>query len=163
MHSDLKIKSLSRPPLLQSVYAEILRLIIPVFLTRYDERSHIRVNDWLLPKNKVSLVSSDPAQFDPEIWNSTDGQHPPAAFWPERFLVRKDADKGALPRNSTLLHNTDDNSAPHGRQLGTESSSPPTSDTDTETPRKLTLNGLNGSEIPYGGVSRACPGRLFAK
>ena len=105
-------------------------------------------------------MSSDPAHLDPEIWNSTDGQHPPAAFWPERFLVRKDADKGAVTRNTTLLHNAEDNLAP---QVGTESSSPPKSDTDTKTPREFTLNGRNGSWIPYGGGSRACPGRHFAK
>ena len=105
-------------------------------------------------------MSSDPAHFNLKsrivyMANILQQLSGPNDSW-----LRKDADKGAVPRKITLLHNTEDHPAP---QLGTESSSPPNPDTDTEIPRKFTLNGRNRSWILYGGGSRACPGRHFAK
>lgn len=163
LHSVFHINSLSDQPLLQSVYAEILRLYVRGFITRCPERSDLRINEWLIPKEKVILVSSDPAHFDPQVWNTANGLFPLTTFWPERFLVRKDAHRDILPRKTAPPLVAEDNLTPQETQLEPGHSSLATPDIDTKMPRKFTLNGLHGSWIPYGGGSRACPGRHFAK
>ena len=64
------IDILCRQPLLQSIYTEILRLYVRGYVARCPERSDLQINNWLYLKIKVILVSTDPAHFDPDIWNN---------------------------------------------------------------------------------------------
>lgn len=162
-HTVFDIDLLLRQPLLQSVYSETLRLYVRVFITRCPDRSDLRINDWLFPKNKVILVSTDPAHLDSTVWNTAEGLYPLTTFWPKRFLVREGVYKENPARKTAVLHNDESLLASHERKLEKTCSSPQTSEIDTKMPRKFTLNGLNGSWIPFGGGSRACPGRHFAK
>lgn len=113
--------------------------------------------------NKVLLISTDPAHFDPTVWNTAEGLYPLTTFWPKRFLVPEGVYNDSPARNTAVLHNDENVLASHERKPETKCSSPQTSGIDMKMPRKFTLNGLNGSWIPYGCGSRAYPGRHFAK
>lgn len=80
---------LLQQPLLQSVYAEILRLYVRGYITRSPSRSPLIINTHIFPKKSVYLASSDTAHFDPLIWNTRGGSHPISIFWASRFLVRR--------------------------------------------------------------------------
>jgi len=155
----LEVESLLRKPFLLSIYAETLRLYVRVYITRCPERSDLQINDWIFPKNKVILVASDPAHFDSQIWNTSNGRHPLNKFWAERFLLRAGDDSSGPVRNLEG-HNAEGSIKPLKGRLGQESNLQPAT---LKIPVRFTMNGLYGSWIPYGGGSRACPGRHFAK
>ena len=148
------VSTLLKQPLLQSIYAETLRLYVCGYITRSPSRSSLLVNNYVFPQNSVLLASSDPAHFDPLVWNTCAGRFPLSTFWSSRFVVRReDPDSGPLRR------------AQKGEEClqSKNSSSPAASSADAQSPARFSLNGLNGAWIPYGGGFRACPGRHFAK
>ncbi|KAF2444073.1 cytochrome P450 [Karstenula rhodostoma CBS 690.94] len=79
--------ALLRQPVLQAVYAEVLRLRghgMFVLKANHD----VNIQGWMIPKGSLVLASSTPAHMDSEVW-CTDGpqSHPPVdVFWPRRFL-----------------------------------------------------------------------------
>ncbi|KAL9128017.1 MAG: hypothetical protein Q9217_003211 [Psora testacea] len=157
--SLLDIESLMHKPLLQSIYAEILRLYVRGYITRCPDRSDLQINEWIFPRDKVILVSSDPAHFDPQIWNTKGGLYPLDAFWAERFLVyRNDPTSGPVRKDVDVKDY--DEAMPQDRQ---GKSSDLSSMEAVEASAKFTLNGLNGSWIPYGGGSRSCPASFDAE
>ena len=81
-------------PLLQSIYAETLRLHVATFIFRGPDRKDLHLGDWRIPQDSALLVSSYSAQTDPKTWSASgDSYCPPAnIFWAKRFL-RKTADK----------------------------------------------------------------------
>ncbi|KAF1977367.1 cytochrome P450 [Bimuria novae-zelandiae CBS 107.79] len=76
-------------PLLQSTYAETLRLHSASLITRTVKKTHA-LDSWILKLNHTVLVSSHVEHCSP-YWNTVDssgGNHPPEEFWAERFLVQ---------------------------------------------------------------------------
>lgn len=135
---DLNLKMIEKIPLLLSVYAETLRRLLAVHITRCAPDHDIRVNNWLLPRKKVMIVNTHLAHMDADVWNTRDGAHPLDTFWAERFLiypndpasgpVRKDLhDLPATPSSGKGEHKTE---KPH-----------------------FSVDGLQGSFIPFGGGS----------
>ena len=140
------IHLLTKNDLLQSIYAEALRLRVAAFIMRSPERADMRINEWLIPKKEVALVATTPAHMDEGIWNcGPNNEHPVNTFWADRFLVDP-TDHNSGPLKSTT---------PSRQTLGNEKK-------QIVRPY-FSLDGLGGSWIPYGGGFRACPGRHFAK
>ena len=122
---DFNWTSLCNEPLLQSVYAETLRLHVAIFVLRSSDRSDVDIRGWRIPRGAPILVSGYDAQMAPEDWAPSDDPHvkPVTDFWAERFL-----------QNSRLEGNS-----------------------------AFGLKDRASKWLPYGGGTRICPGRHFAK
>jgi cytochrome P450 len=130
--------------LLQSIYAETLRLRVYALITRQFPHENIDVEGKQVPKNALCLVATQPAHYHGSEWNTDGGKQSLATFWPYRFLV--------LEQSQSLL-----NAAEMG---GSDSTALPPYDSQRWT---FSTKGLEGTFIPYGGGSLACPGRHLAK
>ena len=85
---DFDYANLCADPLLQSIYAETLRLHVASFIMRGPAHDHFAVQGKHIPKDAVMLLSSYNAQTDPRGWSSfSSNAHPIDRFWAERFLV----------------------------------------------------------------------------
>jgi hypothetical protein len=134
--------------LLQSVYAETLRLYVQSYITRCSAHECVAVGSWSLPRNEVSMVSSYVAHMNTEVWNTQHGKHPVDTFWADRFMLDPcDPASGPLDPEST-----------HGIRVREKNAA-----ASAATGPHFSTKGLAGSWIPYGGGFSACPGRLLAK
>lgn len=148
---EFEISKLCSLPLLQSVYAETLRLRVALIVTRTPEREDFHLDEWVFPEARIIALSSRSAAMNPAIWNAgtPSDPHPLDQFWADRFLVY-DSDPSSGPSrkdNSTIRTSQ--------RERDAESES-------EEAPR-FSMNNVAGGWIPYGGGERICPGRHFAK
>ena len=158
INTTLHIDSLCRMPLLQSMYAETLRLYTSLFSIRSASHDSFTFGEFKIPKDELLAVDSHVAAMDLNVWNvgttnvHSDPPHPLNRFWAERFLMfPNDPTSGPL-----RVHPAEPKaSVPTG-------SSAPMYDNDRATPR-FTVDGLAGAWVPYGGGNRLCPGRNFAK
>ncbi|KAF2746815.1 cytochrome P450 [Sporormia fimetaria CBS 119925] len=81
------IPKLLRQTMLQAVFAETLRLRVNGFLVRRPMRSDLKINDWVLKKDRFCLTSSTPAHMDADFWcQGPNKDHPVDQFYPDRFL-----------------------------------------------------------------------------
>lgn len=148
-----EVKTLITLPRLQGVYAECLRLYDQGFLPRQTTRE-IQVNGWKFPKNSTIIVSTDVAQLDKKAWNSgLNNEYPVEQFWAERFLLLpNDPDSGPINKSSII-------------QAGRNGDDPDEALKRDGTPSRPIFceSRTAGYWIPYGGGSRICPGRHFAK
>lgn len=140
-------------PLLQSLYAETLRLRVAVLVVREPARDNFSFRGWHIKKNEVLSLSTRTEAMNKEIWNTGgDGDpHPLHTLWADRFIVdpqdpcsgplRAPKDKRKKPIVATTAGN------------GTFVAGKP----------YFSMDGLSASWIPYGGGLSLCPGRHFAK
>ncbi|KAL9106330.1 MAG: hypothetical protein Q9187_008571 [Circinaria calcarea] len=132
---DVDMKRLEQKSLLLSVYAETVRRLLTVYITRCAPDHDIKIDEWLLPKNEIMMCNTYPAHMDENVWNTKDGARPLDKFWAERFLVYpNDPLSGPLRKNAPNLTAV---------ALNKEAR-------DTEEPH-FSLDCLQGSFIPYGG------------
>ena len=149
------IPKLCSGPLLQSVYAETLRLRVALIVTRTPCRSEYKLGDWIFPKNELIAISSRDAGLNEEIWNTgtAEDPHPLDEFWADRFLIYpNDPNSGPLKKPTP----------PQQTEKSSSTVTSPSGEDLRESP-KFSLEGLSGAWIPYGGGQRMCPGRHFAK
>ena len=142
---------LNDSPLLQSMYAETLRLRVAVLIIQSAEFGAFDFKGWLLPKDKLILISSRIAHMDQENWGRK-GEPAVSEFWAERFLTRKHESKPGLSPKSKApgVGNGHKTSEARRNHSGVENA-------------RFSTAGLAGKWIPYGGGPGICPGRHFAK
>lgn len=149
-------------PLVQSIYAETLRLRSSILVLRGLHRKDLFLDNWLIPRGSAVGVSTYDAHHNEQFWNtgSEDQPHPLHDFWAERFLVYPDDNRsGPLkPGYTSQPMRT------HTPDRPRSSSSPPhTAISGSEKAPRFSIDGLSGIWIPYGGGQNKCPGRHFAK
>lgn len=149
--AELDIVKLCSSPLLQSVYAETLRLRVALVITRTPEHEDFHMGEWTFRKNRPIVFSSRSAAMNPEIWNAgtVDDPHPLDQFWADRFLVDPSDPMSGPSRKDPS-------------QDGKTISKHVTLDKHEAKPY-FSMEKVGGGWIPYGGGQRMCPGRHFAK
>ena len=88
------VTKLTSDALLQSIFAEILRLRVAALVVRQptDAKGFSLPGGWhIKPKETISM-STRTELMDPGVWNAGDAvnPHPLDRFWAERFLVYPD-------------------------------------------------------------------------
>lgn len=85
--SGFDIHKLLKSPLLQSVYAEVLRMRVHMLITRIPQYDDIKIHNWIIPRGKMAVLSTTVAHMDASHWNTgSHGEHPTTQFWAGRFL-----------------------------------------------------------------------------
>ncbi len=148
---------LCNQPLLQSSYAETLRLYVAVYIIRKPEYEDAQVLDYTIPRDKMIVVSSAMAHMDKRNWNvGTMGEHPVESFWADRFLNGG----GKTSRSSSQCSTV---STPSASKSPTDTPCmSAVSDPDSRKPQ-FSLNSYSGAWVPFGGGIHQCPGRHWVK
>lgn len=158
---------LCNQPLLQSSYAETLRLYVAVYLIRKPEYEDAQVLEYRIPKDKMIVISSAMAHMDKRNWNlGTLEEHPVEKFWAERFLTYGNNNPRASSNRTVSAPVIATTSTPPSAPTLTARSTPPSAPTFTPTKPsepKFSLNGCSGVWIPFGGGLHQCPGRHWVK
>ena len=96
---DFDWAGLCSEPLLQSVYAETLRLHVAIFILRSSDRKDVDISGWRIPRDSAILVSGYNAQTTVDDWVTKDDPHvkPVHEFWAERFL------RGSTPKGDLVF------------------------------------------------------------
>ena len=154
------VAKLCNQPLLQSSYAETLRMYVAVYIIRKPEYEDAQVLDYKIPKDKMIVVSSAMAHMDKRNWNlGVMEEHPVESFWAERFLSH--GDNTRRPPSASSIDKprpTFSSSASTPSLSAVSSPSPP----EPKEP-KFSLNGYSGAWVPFGGGIHQCPGRHWVK
>ena len=88
MPSGIDVEKLVTMPLLQSIWAEMLRLRVHIFMSRKVSQADLNINNWLVPRDNIVFVSPTPAHMDTASWScGPHHSHPLNEFWADRFLV----------------------------------------------------------------------------
>ena len=154
------IAKLCNQPLLQSSYAETLRMYVAVYIIRKPEYEDAQVLDYKIPKDKMIVVSSAMAHMDKRNWNlGVMDEHPVEKFWAERFLSHG-GNTHRPPSASSI-----DDTRPTFRSVASAPSLSAVSSVSPPEPKELkfSLNGYSGAWVPFGGGIHQCPGRHWVK
>lgn len=137
-------------PLLQSCFAETLRLYMTVALIRTPDRKDFTLGRWRFKRQNLIVLSSRTAHYNSDLWNAgtSEQPHPLDEFWADRFLVYPhDPSSGPLRAGAC----SDEKKSKAWREA-------------QEQNRPIfSMDGLAGGWVPFGGGQHMCPGRFFAK
>ena len=150
---SVDVETLCRVPILQSMYAETLRLYTSLFSLRSAIHGNFELGNHTIPQGELIAVDSRVSAMDKRVWNTgaiddEEEPHPLDQWWAERFLVNpNDPNSGPVrPQASKARAPADVSPSCLGHDY-----------------RRFTTEGLAGAWTPYGGGPRQCPGRNFAK
>ncbi|KAI8271235.1 hypothetical protein K4K58_000113 [Colletotrichum sp. SAR11_239] len=140
-------------PLLQSIYLETLRLSVAAPITRISRVPKFQLGKWAVKKDEMMFATTWVASRDTTFWNrgkvdhnSGKAEHEVDEFWAERFLeFEDDLESGPVRRSDSASAETKPLDA--GRLAKA----------------KVVESGMQGYYYPFGGGSKMCPGRFFAK
>ena len=146
---EFEVEKLCSQPLLQSVFAETLRVRTSQFIVRSDEHEDFYFKKWRIPKGASVAIDTYAVHTDRNVWSTGSAEHPHPVdqFWAQRFLTYPS------DPNSGPLQNYNRPSSIH---------KPIIQDGKPEEP-KFSMAGLTGAWIPFAGGRGQCPGRNFAK
>lgn len=153
-------------PLLQSIYAETLRLRVELQSLFYSEHEEIQINEWRFPRKSVIIAPVGPAHRDPNFWNTKNGAEPLDKFWADRFLIYPNDAQGGPRKPKTTTTTPLRPSFTNNNTLPLDNNNPDnnnTTNTNAKPIPKFVSSGLANSYMPFGVGERVCPGRFFAK
>lgn len=145
------IEKLCSGPLINSIYLETLRLRVASPVGRTPIIPNLKFGKWQFKQGVGMLSSSWVGGHDPDFWNighvkpGGTEEHPVESFWAERFLVYQNDPTSGPVRPATSADKPTKRSSGDDRKA------------------RSTLDGTQGYWYPYGGGTRMCPGRFFAK
>ena len=142
-------------PLLQSLYAETLRLRVAVLVVREPARGNYSFRGWHIRKNEVLSVSTRTEAMNEDIWNtgSDEDHHPLDKMWADRFVIDpNNPSSGPLRLPKEKRKKSTVPGIQSNGQAEAQARNP-----------YFSMEGLSASWIPYGGGTSLCPGRHFAK
>ena len=148
------------------MYAETLRLRVAVVVAYSPEFADFKFKEWILPKDKVIIISSQIAHMDKQSWNTgINNTHPVDTFWADRFLVFPDDPTSGPLKNKQMAVVDHISNEKKKEEKENEKSIPVTSPPDENKYKDATFSvkGLAGTWVPYAGGPGICPGRHFAK
>lgn len=142
---------LGNNPFLQSIFAEVTRLRVVGMLPRVVTSDDFKLGEWFIPRRSFLGVPSRTGAMNRDIWNTgaEENDHPLDKFWDERFLIYPDKPNSGPLRNQ--------------QKLRKESSSSSTTSGPASNEPIFSLDGLEGAYLPFGGGTKICPGRQFAR
>ncbi|KAH7142831.1 cytochrome P450 [Dactylonectria estremocensis] len=149
------INRLCAAPLLNSIYCETLRVRVAAPVGRASLIPNLKFGKWQMKQGVGMLSTSWMGGHDESFWNAgrvfADGsaEHPVDSFWAERFLQYRD----------------DPTSGPIRKQDGkaTTVQNPKKRTVEDDRNARVVTEGMQGHWYPYGGGTKMCPGRFFAK
>ncbi|KAL9123060.1 MAG: hypothetical protein Q9187_000387 [Circinaria calcarea] len=147
------IAKLCENPLLQSIYAETLRLRIALLLNRTPEHEDFRLGEWLFRKKRLICLSTRTAASNKDLWSTgedVENVHALDDFWADRFLIYPDHPRSGPLKRATVSLEHSEIEAPIEGSSSTKKA-------------VFSMDGLAGGWVPYGGGQFMCPGRHFAK
>ena len=147
---SVNVETLCRVPILQSMYAETLRLYTSLFSLGSAIHGNFKLGNHTILQGQLIAVDSRVSAMDNRVWNTgaSDGKEEPYPldlWWAERFLVNPND-----PNGGPVRPHASKDPDPASPQLGDDR-------------RRFTTEDLAGAWTPYGGGPRQCPGRTFAK
>ncbi|KAL2255259.1 hypothetical protein VTK26DRAFT_3735 [Humicola hyalothermophila] len=156
------VSALCGQPLLNGVFLESLRHCSATTSARNPITDNFKLCGWNMPRDCLMLSISWYGGHDPHFWNTgrvlPDGkpEHPVDSFWAERFLEYPDDPASGPVRKS--------DPAIYRSPAAATSKRPPRTPADDKTAKPVAhTSALHGYFYPFGGGSRICPGRHFAK
>ncbi|KAG9519407.1 cytochrome P450, partial [Aureobasidium melanogenum] len=158
---DLEV--LIKSPLLQSVYAETLRLHTAILIARMPAREDYQLGNYSFGKDKLLVAASYIAHHDIKVWNSGTEKdpHPLNNLWAERFLIKPGIEHSGPLSQSYSSGRVDTLAAV--RPVPPSRVDSMIENLTTKPEVKFSTDGLAGAWVPYGGGQSLCPGRHYAK
>lgn len=134
--AEFDIRRLSSMPLLHSIYAETLRLHASSYSIVSAPDNDVPLGKWRLPKGGFGLISPQICHMDQTFWNTRGGLHPLREFWAERFITDP----------------SDPSSGPILPELAAKKLARCKNLNGGDTKPYVSMEGLEGSWIPYSGI-----------